>query len=236
MNMDRFSAASRPERGAVAQSSGDARQVFLLKTYAHLFAAMSAFALIEIALFKSGWADLIVAKMAGAPWLLILGAFMVVGWMSTRVAHTVSSVALQYLAFAAFVAAEAILFLPLLYFAEYNAPGVIASAAYLTLAGFGGLTLVAFWSGRDFSFLSALLKWGGVCALLAIVAAFVLGFELGTWFSAGMIAFAGAAVLYDTSRILHHYPEDRYVGAALELFGSVAMMFWYVLRILNSRR
>jgi FtsH-binding integral membrane protein len=51
-----------------------------------------------------------------------------------------------------------------------------------------------------------------------------------------MVALAGASILYDTSNVLHHYPEDRYVGAALQLFASVAMMLWYVLRLLMSRR
>ena len=51
-----------------------------------------------------------------------------------------------------------------------------------------------------------------------------------------MVALAGGSVLYNTSNILLRYPEDRYVAAALELFGSVAMMFWYVLRLLNRRR
>jgi FtsH-binding integral membrane protein len=220
----------------VAQLSSDARQAFLFKTYAHLCGAMCVFALVEIALFKLGYAETIARTMARAPWLLILGAFMLVGWLSTRAAHTVRSVFVQYLALAAFVAAQAVIFIPLLFMAEFRAPGTIASAAYLTLGGFGALTLLALFSGRDFSFLGALLKWGGICAVLGIVAAVAFGFELGTWFSVGMIAFAGAAVLYDTSRILNHYPEDRAVGAALELFGSVAMMFWYVLRLLNSRR
>jgi hypothetical protein len=51
-----------------------------------------------------------------------------------------------------------------------------------------------------------------------------------------MIGFAGAAILYDTSNVLHHYPEDRYVGAALQLFASVALMFWYVLRLFMGSR
>jgi FtsH-binding integral membrane protein len=51
-----------------------------------------------------------------------------------------------------------------------------------------------------------------------------------------MVALAGASILYNTSNVLLHYPEDRYVGAALQLFGSVALMFWYVLRLMNSRR
>ena len=53
---------------------------------------------------------------------------------------------------------------------------------------------------------------------------------------AAMVALAGGAILYDTSNVLHHYPEDRYVGAALQLFASVALMFWYVLRLFMSSR
>jgi hypothetical protein len=64
----------------------------------------------------------------------------------------------------------------------------------------------------------------------------VFGFQLGTWFSVAMIGFAGAAVLYDTSNIIHVYPEDRYVSAAMQLFASIALMFWYVLRLFISNR
>jgi hypothetical protein len=35
--------------------------------------------------------------------------------------------------------------------------------------------------------------------------------------------------------VLNHFPEDRYVGAALELFASVALLFWYVLSLFISR-
>ena len=84
---------------------------------------------------------------------------------------------------------------------------------------------------KDFSFLRGMLMWGGVVAMLAIVGGILFGFDLGTWFSVAMIGFAGAAILYDTSNVLHHFPEDRYVGAALQLFASVALMFWYVLRL-----
>ena len=81
-----------------------------------------------------------------------------------------------------------------------------------------------------------MLLWGGIIALVAIVAAVIFGANLGTWFSVLMIAFAGAAILYDTSNVLHHYPEDRYVGAALQLFASIALMFWYVLRLFLASR
>jgi FtsH-binding integral membrane protein len=166
---------------------------------------------------------------------LILGAFMVVGWLASHVAHRVESKPLQYLALGGFVAAQAVIFVPLLYIAMLTQPGVIESAAGVTLLGTAGLTAVAFVTRKDFSFLRSILMWGGVLALVAIVSSVLFGFEMGTWFSVAMIGFAGAAVLYDTSNILHHYPEDRYVGAALALFGSIALMFWYVLRLFMSR-
>jgi FtsH-binding integral membrane protein len=94
---------------------------------------------------------------------------------------------------------------------------------------------VAHCTRRNFSFLRAALMWGGVLALVAIVAGAIFGWQMGTWFSVLMIGFAGAAVLYDTSNIIHEYPEERYVAAALQLFASIALMFWYVLRMFMGR-
>jgi FtsH-binding integral membrane protein len=54
-----------------------------------------------------------------------------------------------------------------------------------------------------------------------------------------MVAFASAAILYDTSKIMRHYSTQHYVAASLELFASVALLFWYVLQVmmsLSSRR
>ncbi|HYW07336.1 MAG TPA: Bax inhibitor-1 family protein, partial [Longimicrobium sp.] len=113
--------------------------------------------------------------------------------------------------------------------------GAITSAAVATLVGFTGLTLVAMYSGKDFTFLGSTLRWAGVCALVLIVCGVLFGFELGVFFSVAMVAFAGAAILYETSKVLNQYPEDRYVAAALALFASVALLFWYVLRIFSRR-
>ena len=146
-----------------------------------------------------------------------------------------AKVVTQYAALGAFIVAEALIFVPMLYIANFYAPGAIESAATITLIGFAGLTAVAFLSRKDFSFLGGMLKWAMVVALVAIVGGILFGFELGTWFSVAMVGLAGAAILYDTSNIIHHFPEDRYVGAALQLFASVALMFWYVLRIFLSR-
>ena len=213
----------------------DRRARFIVRTYNHLFLAIAGFVGFEIVLFQTGIAERIAAPMLNS-WLLVLGGFMVVGWLASSVAARATSLATQYAALAAFVAAEALIFAPILYIAHYQVGGgVIQSAALVTLLAFAGLTGIVFWTRKDFSFMGSLLRWGGVIALVAIVAALLFGFSLGTWFSVIMVAFAGAAILYDTSNILHHYPEDRYVGAALALFSSVALMFWYVLRLFMSR-
>ncbi len=130
---------------------------------------------------------------------------------------------------------EALIFAPMLYIAAMTQPGVIDSAAGVTLLGAVALIATAMITRRDFSFLRGLLVWGGLLALVGIVASMMFGFELGTWFSVAMIGFAGAAVLYDTSNILHHYPQDKYVAASLQLFASIALMFWYILRLFMSR-
>lgn len=213
------------------------RATFIMRTYIHLFGAILLFAAIEVMLFRTGLAAPMAEAMLGVSWLLVLGGFMVVSWFASRAAHRAESKAAQYAALIGFVIAEAIIFVPLLFMAAYYAgPGVINSAAWVTLLGFSGLTAVVFFTRKDFSFLGGILRWAFVMALVMIVAGVLFNFELGTFFSVGMIALAGAAILYDTSNILLHYPEDRYVGAALELFASVALMFWYVLRLFMGRR
>jgi FtsH-binding integral membrane protein len=209
---------------------------FVARAYNHLFGAVIGFILIEVLLFKTGFAESMATAMLGTNWLLILGGFVVLSWIARYAAHRTLPLPMQYVALAVYVVGEAIIFVPLLYIAEHYAPGAIASAALVTFLGFVGLSLVAFMTRKDFSFLRGLLFWGGIMALVLIVGGVVFGFQLGTFFSVAMVGLAGAAILYDTSNILYHYPEDRYVAAALELFASVALMFWYVLRLFISSR
>ncbi len=209
------------------------RATFINRTYTHLLGAILAFTGIEAMLLQNenavAW-----ARTMSQNWLIVLGAFMVASWVATRVAFTSRSQGAQYAALAGFVVAEAVIFLPMLVVAT-RVPGVIQSAALVTILGFAGLSAIAFLSRKDFSFLGSLLKWAGLMALVGIVASIIFGFQLGTWFAVAMISLAGGAILHDTSNILHRYPEDRYVGAALQLFASVALMFWYVISLFLSR-
>jgi len=99
---------------------------------------------------------------------------------------------------------------------------------------FGGLTAVALTTKTDFTFLGGILKIGGFVALGLIVCSVIFGFTLGLLFSVVMVVFASAAILYDTSKIMRHYSKEHYVAASLELFASVALLFWYVLQIVMS--
>ena len=64
----------------------------------------------------------------------------------------------------------------------------------------------------------------------------IFGFNLGLWFSAGMAVLASASILYQTDQIKNNYGTEQYVGASLQLFASVMLLFWYILRIFMSRK
>jgi FtsH-binding integral membrane protein len=231
---DRFSPDGTVTTGL---SAVDARARFILRTYNHLLGAIVGFTLLEVAYFKAGLAIPMAQAMLGVNWLFVLGGFVLVSWLASRFAASARSMPAQYGGLALLVVAQSIIFVPLLVLAHLQAGGgVIESAALVTLLGFAGLTAIVFWTRKDFSFLRGVVMWGGVLAAVAIVAGVLFGFDLGTWFSVAMIGLAGAAILYDTSNVLPHYPEDRYVAASMQLFASVALMFWYVLRLFLSRR
>lgn len=234
--MNRTAAYTAQREIPVAQLGVDVRGAFITRTYTHLLGAVLAFALIEVYLFQTGMAESIARVLLGGSWLIVLGGFMILSWIATHFAHSSTSVGAQYGALGLFVVGEAIIFTPLLYLAESMAPGVIESAATVTLLGFLGLTIIAFHTRKDFSFLGGLLRWGFICAIVLIVASVLFGFQLGTIFTVAMIVLAGGAILYDTSNVLHHYPQDRHVGAALQLFASVALLFWYILQFFLASR
>ena len=151
-------------------------------------------------------------------------------------AHTLDTKAGQYGGYALLITAEAVIFSPLILVAYSIDPSIIDSAAIITLVGCVGLIATAMIKRKDFSFLRGILTWGGMLALGAIIGATLFNFQLGQWFVVGMIGFAGAAVLYDTSNVLHHYPTDKYVGASMELFASIMLMFWVCVAVLPQPR
>lgn len=223
---------------SLADSAPSTRARFIRRTYAHLALALLAFAGLEAWLLQQEASVVWTQKILSMPfgWLAVLGGFMVVGWIGRGFASSRSRPT-QYVGLALYVVAQAIIFVPLMLMAlAYAGPGLLLEAAMMTGVLFVGLTAVVFVSRKDFSFLKTALMIGGFISLGLIAVSVLFGLTLGTWFSVGMIVFAAGAVLYDTSRVLHEYEEDQYVGASLELFASVALMLWYVIRLLMSLR
>ncbi len=216
-----------------ANAQPSARAQFIRRTYSHLAGAVLAFIGLTGLLVNSPAGEAIAQTFLGTQfgWLLVLGGFMGVSWLANSWAQNSQSTGMQYAGLGLYVVAEAIIFTPLLYIAASFAPQAIQQAGIVTLAMFGGISAVAFVTRKDFSFLGPILAISGMVALGVIVAGILFGFDLGVFFSGVMVLFASGAILYDTSNIMHHYRTDQHVAASLSLFASVALLFWYVLRI-----
>ncbi|WP_312322452.1 Bax inhibitor-1 family protein [Soonwooa sp.] len=221
----------------VSQATDLEKAEFYKKTYGHVALAILAFIVVETVLINIVPEQYIFAMFQQKfTWLFILGAF----WLASTVANKwtlAQSRSTQYMGLGFYVLLEAIIFLPIMYIAVgYTGLEVIYQAAILTLALFVGLSAYAFFSKTDFSFLRSIIVIGGFVALGLIVAGAIFGFNLGLWFSVGMILIASASILYQTSKLKDTYATDQYVGASLQLFSSIMLLFWYILRILMSRR
>jgi FtsH-binding integral membrane protein len=226
-----------PTFDVVAAQDETTRVSFVRKTYWHLAGAVAAFALIEYMLLNAGLESAVFSLLSASKysWLMVMGAFMAVSWIAEKWANSDTSLGMQYFGLSVYVVAQALIMLPLLMIANGMENGVIAKAGLVTVAMVLGLTLIAFTTRKDFSFLGGMLKIGGMVALGVIVASFFLPITLGTWFSALMILFASGSILYSTSNIMYHYRTTQHVAASLSLFAGVALLFWYVLRLFMSR-
>ncbi len=235
----------RPIPGAVATLGVSERVAFLRRTYAHLGIALLAFAAVtagmmrfmpETSLKFSAW-----ALKGSFNWLLVLGLFMVVGWIAERMARSDTSRGVQYLGLGLAVTAQGVLLQPLLWVAivRFGAGGandIILNAALITMTIFVGLTATVFVTKKDFSFLRGILTVLTFGALGIILASMLFGFALGAVFCGAMIALMAGYILFQTSAVMKDFPPTHHVAAALMLFSTVATLFWYVLQLLMSLR
>lgn len=233
-----YAAHGNPQAVAYAQASE--RTAFIQRTYLHLALAIFAFVMLEATLLALFPAQTIVNALrpllGGWGWLLFLGGFMAVSWVARSWAESDNSRATQYAGLGMYVLAEAGLFLPMMALSTLLDPMIPLNAGIITLFVFAGLTGFVFISGTDFSGLGRFLWLGGFAAIGVIVTGLVFGFHLGVWFSGLMVLLASGYILYDTSRVMRHYRTDQHVAASLALFASVALLLWYVMRILMALR
>jgi len=228
-----------PNSPMVSHLTDEARVTFYKKTYAHLAGAVLLFILVETLFFQI---DIIVnfalSLTGGVSWLLLLGGFMLVTNYAEKMALSSNNTNMHYAGLILYVIAEAFIFIPLIFIAmmmaEDGAFDILNQAAILTLCLFTGLSAIVILTKKDFSFLKSALTLGGFIAIGLIVAGTLFGFNLGLWFSAGMVILASGSILYQTSNMIHKYQEDQHVAASLGLFASLMLLFWYILSILSS--
>ena len=222
-----------------AQAAADERAGFITKTYLYVLGAIMTLVAIQMTLFAVvGLPRLmeLTAPMLGGAWIVALGLFMLVSWVANHWALNSTSSAMQHAGLALYIVAISILLLPLLCIAQLKGgEGTILSAAVATAGLFSLLTLTVFVTRKDFSFMRPFLMFGGLAAVGFILTAFFFGFALGPIFAYAMIAFFCCYILYDTSNIMHHYRIGQHVAAALALFASVVMLFWYILILFMNR-
>lgn len=220
----------------VALSSEAERASFYRKTYTHLALAILAFIIVEGVLLMTVPQEMILAMVSNSYiWLFIIGGFWLASMLANKWTMSRNKVT-QYGGLAFFVLLEAIIFLPMMFIATaYTGGEVILQAGLITLMLFIGLSGVALTSKRDFSFLRSIIIIGGFVSIGLVLAGMLFGFNLGLWFSVGMVFLAGASILYETNQLKNVYAPNQYVGASLQLFSSIMLLFWYVLRILMSR-
>lgn len=241
MQPNPYEASYSPDTMPAAWAAEDERVGFIRRTYLHLAGAIALFAALEGLIFTLVPPETLGNVLGGMlgmqySWLILMGAFVGVSWIANYWANSDTSVGLQYAGLILYVLAEAVIFVPLLYIANQVAPGAIGSAGLLTLIIFGGLTGIVMVTRTDLTSWGKYLWFGGLAALGLVVAAVIFNFSLGVWFSGAMIALAGAYILYDTSNVLHNYRTNQHVAASLALFASVALMFYYILRLFISLR
>lgn len=221
----------------VAHSSDVEKAGFYRKTYLHVALAILAFIGVETVLLQVVPDQMIFAMFAQRYlWLLIIGVFWLASVLATKWSLSLNK-STQYFGLGFYVLLEAVIFLPLIKIATlYAGPQMIFQAAMLTIAMFAGISAVAFTSKRDFSFLRNIIVIGGFISIGLIVGGMLFGFNLGLWFSVGMVILAAATILYQTSKLKDSYATTQYVGASLQLFASIMLLFWYILSILMNRR
>jgi FtsH-binding integral membrane protein len=215
------------------------RTTFLRKTYLHLLGAVLAFVGLEVLLFKSGIGETLVQTMLGGrwSWVIVMGAFLLVSYLANKWAYSDTSRGVQYAGLGIYVVAEAIIFLPILWIVQNMYPNgneMLATAALITTALFGGLTATIMVTKADLSWMGRGLMFAGFAMFGVVIVAAIMGFNLGLWFSVLGAALMCGYILYETSAMMHHMRTDQYVAASLALFSSLATLFYYVLRIVMA--
>ncbi|MDP4008556.1 MAG: Bax inhibitor-1 family protein [Candidatus Peregrinibacteria bacterium] len=182
--------------------------------------------------------DYVMGMIIGAPWML----FVVFGlelaliftsrmWSTRR--------PLNYILFALFALMSGITVVPLIasFALEFGGYEVIIKALVATTFMFTASAIIGRTTGRNLQGLSGILMMGIIgmiiIGVLNIFFPWGNGFEM-IYSGFGVLLFS-AFVMYDIQK-LKHYPEDRYIDAALALYLDIFNLFISILRLMGALR
>ncbi len=211
--------------GVVASAPADVRANFIRRVYSLFFASVLVTIVVGVFCAQPSVAP----TLLGLLMPLIIAEFVVGIIMAFARRTSGLNVALLGL----FAALQGAVFGPVLTLLNHIAPGVPMQAAVLTGAVFGGLSLYALQSGKDFSYLGGMLFMALIALIVGgIVMWFVHSSLLNTLYSIGGVLIFSGYVLYDTSNIMRRLGPDEAIVGAVSLYLDLVNLFWYILRLL----
>jgi modulator of FtsH protease len=175
--------------GETIRSNQVIRNTYLLLSLTLAFSAVMAFTAMAINAPPVHWI-LMIAVLIGGPFAIHAARNSIWGLVLTFV----------------FTGALGFFLGPILsmYLGLPNGPQIVGNAFGTTAVAFVALSGYALTTKKDFSFLGGFLIVGLVLALVAIVANIFLGIPaLSLTISAAVVLLLSAAILYDTSRMIH---------------------------------
>jgi len=216
---------------------------FYKKTYLTAGFSFLAWIFTVLGLFDTGIATDLVYGMGEISWLLVLGIFWIASYIGEKLT-TAKEKEMQFLGLGIYVAAYAVIFLPLISIViEYShgswrmaMDNVLIPALISTLTVFAALTATVFATKTDFSFLRTFVIFGTFFALGAIIIFSVSGIHTGSWFAIAMIILMSATILYQTDQIKTKFDTTQHIGAGAMIFASFMVLLWYIIRLFVSRR
>ena len=236
----------------VADAAPSERAAFYRRTYLTVAAAFAVFGALlwasftvpvgasPVALHYARAIGGLFESLGGWAMLVMLGVF----WLGTSVAQSAvyarASRPIQLAGFLGYILLQVALFIPLILMVLVKTQGepgqILYPACAVTGALVAGLTVAAFVTQADFSFLRTVLIVGSFGALGVVLVAAFMGSDLGIWFSLAMIALMATAVLYQTWQVRTQFATDQHLEAGFALFAAFVTLLFYVIRLFLQRR
>ncbi|AGA33769.1 Putative TEGT family carrier/transport protein [Thioalkalivibrio nitratireducens DSM 14787] len=195
------------------------RSTYLLLSLTLAFSAVTAFVAMAINAPPVHWIVMI-AVLIGGPFAI----------------HAVRNSAWALLLTFAFTGLLGFFLGPILtaYLGLPNGPQIVGNALATTAVAFVALSGYALATRKDFSFLGGFLIVGLVLALVAIVANIFLAIPaLSLAISAAVVLLLSAAILFDTSRMIHD-PDANYIVMTVSLYANLYVMFLHLLNLFHA--